>query len=128
MQVVKAATKASQELGGGDGTESCGVRAMLSQLDKRADVAEMLFLQQGRVRDAITMYQDVQRWEDAIRVAEQHHAEDVEAMKAQYYKWLLETGQEEKAGAVKVRGPAQADWLTESLTRIARKLTLIFVQ
>lgn len=102
--MVKSATKAAIEMGGGDGSDSYSVRAMLSQLDKRMDVAEMLLLQQGRVAEAITMYQDVQRWEDSIRVAEQNHHEDVEAMKGQYYKWLLETGQEEKAGAVKVRG------------------------
>ena len=41
------------------------------------------------------------RWEDAIRVAESSKHPEAEALKQKYYKWLLETGQEEMAGQVK---------------------------
>ena len=43
----------------------------------------------------------VLRWEDAIRVAESSRHPDAGDLKTQYYKYLLETGQEEKAGQVK---------------------------
>lgn len=60
------------------------------------------------MNEAIQMYQDAQRWEDAIRVAECSHHPDTEGIKSRYYKWLLESGQEEKAGAVKER---EEDWM-----------------
>lgn len=57
----------------------------------------------SQVEDAITMYQDHHRWEDAIRVAESAHHSNAPSLKLQYLQWLLETGQEEQAGAVKER-------------------------
>lgn len=48
------------------------------------------------------------RWEDAIRVSEQAHHKESDSLKTAYYKWLLETHQEEKAGLVKEQ---QGDYL-----------------
>ncbi|MEW5300130.1 MAG: hypothetical protein WDW38_002966 [Sanguina aurantia] len=106
-KIVKAATKAAAEVGG-DGYESFAVRSQLAQLGKQWHVAESLLLAQGKVNEAIQMYQDAQRWEDAIRVAEGSHHPDTEGIKSRYYKYLLESGQEEKAGAVKER---EEDWM-----------------
>lgn len=41
------------------------------------------------------------RWDDAIRVAESARHPDAEGLRNRYYKYLLETSQEEKAGLVK---------------------------
>lgn len=43
------------------------------------------------------------RWEDAIRVADATKHPEADALRQRYYKWLLETGQEEMAGQVKER-------------------------
>ncbi|EFJ49307.1 intraflagellar protein IFT172 [Volvox carteri f. nagariensis] len=101
-KVVKKATLAAKELGG-DGTDSWSVRAMMAMLNKQWPVAESLLLAQGKVDDAITMYQDHHRWEDAIRVAESAHHPNAASIKQQFLQWLLETSQEEQAGAVKER-------------------------
>ena len=60
-----------------------------------------IFLEQGRIEDAISMYTEVQRWKEAIDVAESRQHEESETLKATYYKWLMETRQEEQAGRLK---------------------------
>ena len=100
--MVKKAQQAAKEFGG-DGTDAWSVRAMMAQLNKQWPVSESLLLAQGKVDDAITLYQDNHRWEDAIRVADSTHHANAAALKQQYLTWLLETGQEEQAGAVKER-------------------------
>mmetsp|Transcript_26109 Transcript_26109/g.57041 ORF Transcript_26109/g.57041 Transcript_26109/m.57041 type:complete len:1764 (+) Transcript_26109:195-5486(+) len=101
-KVVKQAQRAAKEFGG-NGYDAYSVRAQLAQLHNQWPVAENLLLQQGKVDDAMVMYQEAHRWEDAIRVAESSRHPDAEALKSRYYKWLLETAQEEKAGLVKER-------------------------
>lgn len=101
-KVVKLAELAAKE-SGGDGYSSYVVRAKLAQLSKQWPVAESLLLAQGRGPEAISMYQQAHRWEDAIRVAESLRHPDTNSLKHQYYDWLLETNQEEKAGLVKER-------------------------
>lgn len=56
-----------------------------------------------QVDEVIQLYQDHHRWEDAIRVADAAHHDNAAALKQQYLAWLMETGQEEQAGAVKER-------------------------
>lgn len=101
-KVVKLAEQAAKETGG-DGYNSYVVRAKLAQLAKQWPVAESLLLNQGRGNEAIAMYQQAHRWEDAIRVAESLRHPDTASLKHQHYDWLLETNQEEKAGLVKER-------------------------
>jgi intraflagellar transport protein 172 len=47
------------------------------------------------------MYTEAHKWSDAIRVAERNNHPEAETLKHNHYQWLLETGQEEQAGAVK---------------------------
>lgn len=101
-KIVKMAQVASAERGG-SGVESYAVRAKLAVLAKQWPTAESLMLNQGLIDDTITMYQESHKWEDAIRVAESTKHPDAESLRQRYYKWLLETGQEEMAGLVKER-------------------------
>lgn len=48
------------------------------------------------------MYKGAHKWEDAIRVADLNLQSEAAALRSEYYRWLLDTKQEEKAGAVKV--------------------------
>ena len=42
-------------------------QAKLAQLDKQWGVAEALLLAQGRVDEAVQMYTQAHKWEDAIK-------------------------------------------------------------
>ena len=47
------------------------------------------------------MYQELHKWDETIKIAEKKNHPDVEELKEHYLSWLLETGQEEKAGEIK---------------------------
>jgi intraflagellar transport protein 172 len=49
------------------------------------------------------MYQEMHKWDEAIDVAEAKGHPELENLRRTYYQWLMETGQEEKAGEVKER-------------------------
>ncbi|RLN31787.1 hypothetical protein BBO99_00001824 [Phytophthora kernoviae] len=79
------------------------VRARLAVLKNDYRSAEHLLLAQGQVDEAIEMYQHLHKWEDSIRVAEAKNHSGCEQMKRNYYDYLVESRQEEKAAAVKVK-------------------------
>lgn len=41
------------------------------------------------------------KWDDSIRIAEKRNHPEVNELKKNYYDWLLETKQEEKAAELK---------------------------
>ena len=47
------------------------------------------------------MYQRLHMWDDALSLAEAKGHPDLDSLKSHHARWLLETGQEEKAGALK---------------------------
>ena len=57
-------------LQGGDGTNHVKVRAKLAVLDKNFKLAESILLEQGYVDEAIEMYQELHKWDEAIAVAQ----------------------------------------------------------
>ncbi|KAI8469208.1 MAG: intraflagellar protein IFT172 [Monoraphidium minutum] len=97
--------------GGGD--LPVDVRAALAALAQQWPVAESLLLEQGHVDDAIAAYRDAHRrgggqgaprvWDDAIRVADTSRHPGAGELRVDHYKWLLATGQEDRAGAIKER-------------------------
>lgn len=86
-----------------DGVAHWRVRAKLAVLKNDFRSAEHLLLSQGQVDEAIEMYQHLHKWEDAIRVAEAKGHSGCEQMKRSYYDYLVESRQEEKAAALKVK-------------------------
>ncbi|XP_074847703.1 intraflagellar transport protein 172 homolog isoform X2 [Carettochelys insculpta] len=85
---------------GGDGTDSYQVRARLAMLEKNYELAEMIFLEQNAVEEAMEMYQELHMWDECILVAEAKGHPSLEKLRRGYYQWLLDTHQEEKAGEV----------------------------
>jgi len=83
--------------------ESPAIHAKLAALNKHFKLAESLMLEQNRVDDAITMYQQMHMWDDAISVAEVTNHADVESLKSSYEHYLTATQQDEKAGEIKER-------------------------
>ena len=55
---------------GGDGSHHFMVRAKLAVLNKNFKTAESILLEQGHVDEAIEMYQELHKWDEAIAVAE----------------------------------------------------------
>ena len=55
---------------GGDGSHHYMVRAKLAILEKNFKMAESILLEQGHVDEAIEMYQELHKWDEAIAVAE----------------------------------------------------------
>jgi len=103
LHKVVAVQDFASEKYGGDGIEFYHVKAKLACLEKQFKKAESLLLEQGQIDVAVEMYMELHRWDEAIAVAESKGGAtmDVENMKRQYYDWLLENGQEEKAAQVK---------------------------
>ncbi|KAM9354646.1 intraflagellar transport protein 172 homolog isoform 1-T1 [Pholidichthys leucotaenia] len=101
-QTNQIADRVSQEMGD-DGTSFYQVQARVAMLDKNFKLAEMHYMEQNAVDEAIEMYQELHMWDDCIAVAEAKGHEELDSLRGNYYRWLTETGQDEKAGEVKER-------------------------
>lgn len=51
----------------------------------------------------MNMYQELHKWDEAIKIAERKNHPEVREFKENYFQWLLETAQEAKAAEVKER-------------------------
>ncbi|CAH2245239.1 intraflagellar transport 172 homolog [Pelobates cultripes] len=85
----------------GDGTDSYKVRARLAMLGKNYKLAEMIFLEQNSVLEAMEMYQSLHMWEDSIAVAKAMGHPELENMRRTYLQYLADSKQEERAGEVR---------------------------
>ncbi len=70
-------------------------------MDKQFKAAEGIYLEQNQLNEAINMYQRLHMWDEALSLAEAKGHPDLEEMRQAHGKWLLDTGQEEKAGAIR---------------------------
>ncbi|KAJ3038900.1 hypothetical protein HDV00_012822 [Rhizophlyctis rosea] len=84
-----------------DETSHPTIRAKLAVLSKQYKVAESIYLEQGKVEDAMSMYQEMHKWDMSIKVAESKNHPQLETLKRNYFQWLIDSGQEDKAGELK---------------------------
>ncbi|XP_038160069.1 intraflagellar transport protein 172 homolog [Cyprinodon tularosa] len=101
-QTNQIADKVSQEMGE-DGTSFYKVQANMAMLDKNFKLAEMHYMEQNAIEEVIEMYQELHMWDDCIAVAEAKNLPELDSLRRNFYQWLTETGQDEKAGEVKER-------------------------
>jgi intraflagellar transport protein 172 len=47
------------------------------------------------------MYQELHKWDQSIKIAELRNHPELKNLKQNYYQWLIESGQEGKAGDMK---------------------------
>uniref|UniRef100_A0A7N8XI48 Intraflagellar transport protein 172 homolog n=1 Tax=Mastacembelus armatus TaxID=205130 RepID=A0A7N8XI48_9TELE len=99
-QTNQLADKVTEEMGG-DGTTFYQVQARVAKLDKNFKLAEMHYMEQNATDEAIEMYQELHMWDDCIAVAEAKGHPELNSLRGNYYHWLTETGQDERAGEVK---------------------------
>nr|CAB3255301.1 intraflagellar transport protein 172 homolog [Phallusia mammillata] len=91
----------------GDGLEFYKVQARLAIFEKQFKKAEQIYLSNGAIDECIHFYQDMYMWSEAIAVAEEKNHPDLVQLQQSYYQWLLDTNQDEAAGALKEQ---QGDW------------------
>ena len=91
------------KLSGGDGYSYYKVRARMAILDKNLKLAESIYLEQNNIDEAMEMYQDMHKWDDAIDLAEAKGHAELDNLRRNYYQWLMDTNQEGKAGELKER-------------------------
>jgi len=101
-KILKLAEKHQAEHGQ-SGLESVQVRARLAMLEKQFTKAETILLEQNELQEVFDMYEKLHRWDDLISVAERHRYDKLTEMRANYFQWLLQSNQEEKAADVRER-------------------------
>jgi intraflagellar transport protein 172 len=101
-KVNKIADNASKKLAM-DGYDYWAVKAKMFQLNKDFRMAEDVLLGQGQTDEAIEMYQTMHQYDEAIQVADSKQHPQAEEMRKNYYDYLLKSGQEELAAALKER-------------------------
>ncbi|KAI8804484.1 hypothetical protein BJ742DRAFT_824622 [Cladochytrium replicatum] len=77
------------------------IQARLAVLDKQFKLAETIYLEHGKVEEAMKIYQEVHKWDLSIKVAELKNHPELANLKRNYFQWLLESGQEDKAAHMK---------------------------
>lgn len=98
------AAAASKESGGATtGYEHYTVLAELYVLNRDFKRAEQLYLENSRIEDAIRMWEEMNRFDESLAIAEARGLDDVANRRARYFAWLMETRQYEKAGEVRER-------------------------
>ncbi|EPY19231.1 intraflagellar transport 172, partial [Strigomonas culicis] len=98
-----AARAAKESKGATDGYDHYTVQAELFMLNRDFKRAEQVYLEHGKVDDAIAMWEEMNRFKESVAIAEERNLEDVATRRARYFSWLMETGQYEKAGEIKER-------------------------
>lgn len=76
------------------------IKARMALLNSNLRNAEKIYLEQGEIESALVMYQNLRRWDDAIKLAERRGYSKLKELKEMQMRYLLESGQEEKAGQV----------------------------
>ncbi|KAI3378372.1 hypothetical protein SNEBB_000136 [Seison nebaliae] len=77
------------------------IKTRVHILDKNFALAENLFLEHNDIEGAIEMYILVDKWKDAINLAEQRNYVKLPELLEKYFSWLEETKQHQKAGELK---------------------------
>ncbi|KPI84420.1 hypothetical protein ABL78_6527 [Leptomonas seymouri] len=102
QHIHKLAAAASTESGGATtGYDHYTVLAELYIMNRDFKRAEQLYLENGRVEDAIHMWEEMNRFDESLTIAESRGLEDVASRRARYFAWLMETRQYEKAGEMR---------------------------
>ncbi|QDZ23436.1 intraflagellar transport protein [Chloropicon primus] len=77
------------------------VRVQLAALNQQWQTCESLYLDQGKFDDAIQLYTDIHKWQEALSLSERTNHPEHDSLKENFYQWLLQTGQEIEAGDFK---------------------------
>ena len=77
------------------------IEARLLILDKRFNDAESLLLENNLLDETVEILNELQKWDESVKIAEKYAHPDIAKIKGQYYDWLLSNDQLDKAAQVK---------------------------
>ncbi|XP_050690071.1 intraflagellar transport protein 172 homolog [Eriocheir sinensis] len=109
LQGINHIRQMVQDSTGEEGMDHYEVLARLAILDKQFKTAESIYLDNNQLDEAMEMYQELHKWDEAVQLAEIKGHPDVESLRRAHTQWLLDTHQEERAGQLK---EAEGDHLT----------------
>ena len=100
-QIASAASKATN--GVSNGYDHYTVKAELAILNKDFRRAEAIYLENSQIDKAMQMWDEMNKFDESINVAESRGHPDAANHRTRYYTWLMDTAQYEKAGELKER-------------------------
>uniref|UniRef100_A0A0R3RLE7 WD_REPEATS_REGION domain-containing protein n=1 Tax=Elaeophora elaphi TaxID=1147741 RepID=A0A0R3RLE7_9BILA len=99
VETIRIADEVARSTGD-DGRSNYKVRARLALMNKDFREVERIYLEQNALDEIIEMYQQIGKWEEAFELAQARNHPDLETVKARYYRYLFDTGQDGKAAQV----------------------------
>ena len=78
-------------------TSLWNVQVLMCKLKRNLNGAEDIYISHHKIKEAIEMYEEIEKLPDALRLMEKYELSDFEDKKEKYLKLLLTTGQEGKA-------------------------------
>ncbi|MFH4973753.1 hypothetical protein AB6A40_000462 [Gnathostoma spinigerum] len=88
---------------GEDGMNDYKVQARLALMRRDFKEAERILLEKNALDEAIRMYQEIHKWDEALELARAQNHPDLESLYSQYYRSLLNSGQNAKAAELRER-------------------------
>ena len=85
------------------GNDDPKVVARLLILDKQFNNAESLLLQNNLLDEAMDILNELQKWDESVKIAEKYNHPEIVNIKKQYYEWLLDNDQLDKAAELRER-------------------------
>jgi intraflagellar transport protein 172 len=79
------------------------VEAKLLILDKQFLSAESLLLNNKLVSEAISIFNEIHRFEESVKIAEKYNIPEYKDIQNKYYNWLIENELFDKAAEVKIK-------------------------
>lgn len=79
------------------------VEAKLLILDKQFLSAESLLLNNKLVSEAISIFNEIHRFEESVKIAEKYNIPEYKEIQTKYYNWLIENELFDKAAEVKIK-------------------------
>ena len=77
------------------------IEARLLILDKRFNDAESLLLENNLLDETVEILNELQKWDESVKIAEKYAHPEIAKIKGQYYDWLISNDQLDKAAQVK---------------------------
>ena len=79
------------------------VEVKLLVLEKNFKEAEELMLKNNMIKEAIEIFKELHKYEEALRIAENHHITEYNSMKQEYFDWLIRSEMFDKAAELKIK-------------------------
>ncbi len=95
---IKKVMKIQEKSGG---TENPLIEAKLLILDKQFNNAENLLLKNNLLDEAMEILNELQKWDESLKLAEKYNHPEIAAIKSQYFNWLVTNDQLDRAAELK---------------------------